>query len=415
MTTIRSPSRPCVMNCLVPLMTQLVAVADGRRAHRRRVAAGRGLGQSPRRQLLAARRAAPGSAASAPRCRTGRCARRRARCARRSTGRPTGRRAPAPRCRCSSRPTTSPRRRRLRETGSPSARARRTWRARSRGKCCASSHSRTCGRSSRFGELAHAAPQQLLLVREAEVHAGAHRIIGVCASPARSFSPQSACSPRPRHAFADVTVFLGSTSTPAARQARGLRPRRRHPRPRIRVRVLGHARGPDWTRRRRCAPAWATSCCRRRSRLPAFSPTSRPARRLSRVAERRQRDTARRQRRRRREDAARWAAARALRLPRLPAARRRRCTTSCTASTSERTCRSDGRTSGFFRPLAGSRRLAAGAAPAFRQERVRAAARESATDSAGCRRRSPSSYRASRSPAAPQCPVEPDERMRPSP
>ena len=98
----------------------------------------------------AARRApaAPGSAASAPRCRTWRCARRRGRCARRPTGRPTDRRAPAPRCRCSSPPTTSPRRRIPRGTECPSARARRTSASSSRGNCCASSHSLTCGRSS---------------------------------------------------------------------------------------------------------------------------------------------------------------------------------------------------------------------------------------------------------------------------
>ena len=41
----------------------------------------------------------------------------------------------------------------------------------STGKCCASSHSRTCGRDLGLGELADAAPQQLLLVGQAEVHA----------------------------------------------------------------------------------------------------------------------------------------------------------------------------------------------------------------------------------------------------
>ena len=77
--------------------------------------------------------------------RTARCARSRARCAPRPTARSPGRRAPAPRCRCSSRPPTSPRRRTPPETGCPSARARASFGSRSIGKCCASSHSITCG------------------------------------------------------------------------------------------------------------------------------------------------------------------------------------------------------------------------------------------------------------------------------
>ena len=102
-TTSVSPIAPCVMNCLVPFSTQRVAVAARRRPHRRRVAAGAGLGQAPGAELLALRErhevrrllrlVAEHRAGARP----------RGRCARPPTARSTDRRAPAPRCRCSSR------------------------------------------------------------------------------------------------------------------------------------------------------------------------------------------------------------------------------------------------------------------------------------------------------------------------
>ena len=152
----------------------------------------------------------------------GRCARRRARCARRPTGRPPDRRAPAPRCRCSSRPTTSPRRRTPRETGCPSGRGSAQLRRRtSRGKCCASSHSRTCGRSS-----ASANSRTLRLssscssVRRKSMPR-ADRIIGVCASPARSFSPLAACSRLPARAAPTPRSSSAAPARRRLRQARG--------------------------------------------------------------------------------------------------------------------------------------------------------------------------------------------------
>ena len=67
------------------------------------------------------------------------------------------RRAPAPRCRCSSRRRHRRRRRSPRGTGCPSGRASASFGSSSRGNCCASSHSRTCGLNLGFGELADAA------------------------------------------------------------------------------------------------------------------------------------------------------------------------------------------------------------------------------------------------------------------
>ena len=125
-----------------------VAVPDRGRAHRGGVAARAGLGQPPRRELLALARAARDTSASALRWRTSRCARRRDRCARPPTATRSDRRARALRCRCSSRRRSCRRRRSARETECPSARARPASGSSSLGKCCASSHSMTWGRIS---------------------------------------------------------------------------------------------------------------------------------------------------------------------------------------------------------------------------------------------------------------------------
>ena len=147
-TTMTSPMRPCVMNVFDPLSTQHVAGARRRRAHAGGVAAGGRFGQPPGAELLAARERRRETAASAPRCRTGRCARSRDRCARRPTARRSDRRARAPRCRCSSRSPTCPRRRTARDTGCPAGRAPRASASARPRNAAPRSHSRTCGRIS---------------------------------------------------------------------------------------------------------------------------------------------------------------------------------------------------------------------------------------------------------------------------
>ena len=172
MTTITPPTRPCVMN----VFDAVEHPARRRRATRRRAHAG---GVAARRRP----RSAPTRRAS--------------------------RRAPAAtryRCFCASVPNIADvrraqavvrghrqrdrridarqlldadavvdrrhrrRRRTPRGTGCPSARAPPSFGSSSIGKCCASSHSLTCGRISALGELADGAAQQLLLVGQTEVH-----------------------------------------------------------------------------------------------------------------------------------------------------------------------------------------------------------------------------------------------------
>ena len=172
MTTIVSPDWPCVMNSLAAVEDPAVAVARRRRAHRGGIAAGPGLGQAPGRELLAARERRRGSAASAPRCRTWRCAPRRGRCARRPKATRSDRRAPAPRCRCSSRRPTCPSRRMRAGTECPSVRGRPASAAARAGNCCASSHSLTCGLISVSANSRTLRAQQLLIVGQTEVHLG---------------------------------------------------------------------------------------------------------------------------------------------------------------------------------------------------------------------------------------------------
>ena len=114
------------------------------------------------------------------------------------------------------------------------------------GKCCASSHSRTCGRISALGELADALAQKLLLVGQSEVHVAARKVRRViislgfgpfrpgkdalgsrCASPACSFLPSLLVAAARLPARAESTAFIGAqTSTLDARLEAGS-PRRR--------------------------------------------------------------------------------------------------------------------------------------------------------------------------------------------
>ena len=147
-----------------------VAILDRGRSHRGRIAARAGLGQPPRRELRRPWRAAPGTSASVPRCRTSRCAPRPDRCAPQPTTTRSDRRGPALRCRCSSRPRSSLSRRMPRETGCPSDRDRQASAASSFGKCCASSHSMTWGTHFGFGEFTNASSKKSLFLGEREIH-----------------------------------------------------------------------------------------------------------------------------------------------------------------------------------------------------------------------------------------------------
>ena len=90
------------------------------------------------------------------------------------------------------------------------------------GKCCASSHSLTCGTKLGLGELADAAAQQLLLVGQPDVHAGCAIVsFGMRLTQIAARSPRSLVLASRPPAFADATVFLGSTTTPANRAAKG--------------------------------------------------------------------------------------------------------------------------------------------------------------------------------------------------
>ena len=169
----RRPSRrrcaPWVMNCLGSVEHPAVAVARRPSCACRPRRCPRPARSGPTRRAVA--RASGGRyarfCASVPNMAmwdgTGRCGRP-------PTARPRDRRARAPRCRCSSRRRTSRRRRTPRETGCPSARAPRSFGSSSRGKCCASSHSRDVRPHLGFGELAHRCGAAALLVRQAHVH-----------------------------------------------------------------------------------------------------------------------------------------------------------------------------------------------------------------------------------------------------
>ncbi len=160
------------------------------------------------------------------------------------------------------------------------ARARRAGRELTR-KCCASSHSITCGRSSRFGELAHRLPQKLLIVGEAHVHrsrarpSGADRIIRYATRPIAAFRRCTALDGFERvgrrHGFHRHRNLAIQPHYP------WLHARRRPAHRRIRVRVRRYCRGSARRARRHCAQAWATSSSRRRSRSSGSSRTSRPA------------------------------------------------------------------------------------------------------------------------------------------
>ena len=119
-------------------------------------------------------------------------------------------------------------------------------------------------------------PEQRLFVGEREVHR--RRIV----SSGHEGHPSA---PRPRVVVAAPSrprpptspAFIGSTTSPTNRPARGFAVGAGILVRRVRVRVLRYRRG----HRGRCAGAsdraWATCCCRRRCRSPASSPTSRPA------------------------------------------------------------------------------------------------------------------------------------------
>ena len=107
-TTMMSPTRPCVVKVFDPFSTQHVAVARRRRAHAGGVAARGRFGQSPRADLLAARERHQvrlllrfGAEQEDVRRAEAVVRRDRQRDAR-------DRRAPAPRCRCSSRSADMP-------------------------------------------------------------------------------------------------------------------------------------------------------------------------------------------------------------------------------------------------------------------------------------------------------------------
>ena len=169
-TTMVSADWPCVMNALLPFSTQ---PSPSRTAVVRIAAASLpepGSVSPHAASFSPARERRRETAASAPRCRTSRCAPRRGRCARRPTATRSDRRARAPRCRCSSRRPTCRRRRTRARTECPSGRDRPASASSSAGNCCASSHSRTCGLISVSANSRMLRRKQLLVVAQAKVH-----------------------------------------------------------------------------------------------------------------------------------------------------------------------------------------------------------------------------------------------------
>ena len=257
-----------------------LAGPDGGRAHARGVAARRRLGEAPGADVFALARAAAGTSASALRCRTAGCARCTARCARRPTARRLDRRGRALRCRCSSRAADMPAPPYASGTWIPRRPSSPRRGTSSVGKCCASSHSRTCGQDFVLRELANAAAQQLLIRGQAEIH-GAPRLYyhgaGRIMSTARTALLSALilyCSPRRQ-------LRMPRSSSAPTRRPKAARPRVRHRRrtaaDRLRIRVQ---RAPPmiWRRwRPPSRPTAGTSCCRRRSPSSASSRTSPPA------------------------------------------------------------------------------------------------------------------------------------------
>ena len=254
-----------------------VARRDGRRAHAGRVAAGARLGQPPRAEHLARRRAAAGTAASARRCRT--CVM----CA-----------VHSPLCAATDSAIAgidarqlldadavvdrrhARRRRTPRRTGCPSARGRRASAAASMGKCCASSHSMTCGRISASANSrtlrrrsSCSSVRRKSITSNVSATGSSEMLEARWTRMARGFVERGSLAYRELHAEpmvvralllsspvarrrADITAFLGVE--PDARQSAGRGLCRRHGPAdrRLRGRVREHERRPGARRRRGC-------------------------------------------------------------------------------------------------------------------------------------------------------------------
>ena len=275
------PTRPCVVNVFAPFSTQHVAGPDRGRAHAGGVAAGGRLGQAPGADVLAPRERHAGTSASAPRCRTAGCAPSRGRCARRPTARrridagelldadavvdaPTW---PAP-------PYAS-------GTWMPSRPSSPRRGTSSVGKCCASSHSRTCGTDFGLRELAHAAAQQLLILGQAEVH-GAPRLYyheagGIMSTARAALLSALILVLFAAPAAADATIFLGANTTPESRKTQGFAIGAGLLLIGFEFEYAGHVRRSGVAGALAQDRQRATCCCRRRSPSSASSRTSRPA------------------------------------------------------------------------------------------------------------------------------------------
>ena len=190
----------------MPFSTQLVAVAHGGRARGRGVAARAGLGQPPGAELLALRERHQVALLLRFGAEHEDVRGARGRCARPPTARRRDRRARAPRCRGSSRWPTCPAPPYSSGNWMPISPSAASFGTSSRGKCCASSHSRTCGRISASANSRTVLAQQVLIVGEPEVHRS--RII------ARHLRDSGCMRVRPGRAPGRLTVS-GRTCSPA--------------------------------------------------------------------------------------------------------------------------------------------------------------------------------------------------------
>ena len=169
-TTMMSPTRPCVVNVFDPLSTQQSPARAARGAHAGGVAARRRFGQPPRANLLAARQRHQELLLLRFGAEQEDVRRSRGRCAPPPTARRRDRPARAPRCRCSSRWPTSPAPPYCSGNWMPEQAERGQLRHQLGRKMLRLVPLADVRPDFGFGELAHAAAQQRLLFGRTEIH-----------------------------------------------------------------------------------------------------------------------------------------------------------------------------------------------------------------------------------------------------